>query len=95
LNAREFFEHGSWGIAETSAVLPHLEALPQHEGEKADEDVCLHPFRALLPDRAQVQLILLDAESGFGLRQLDIGRNRYEAPTSRSRDSSAIHPGMS
>jgi transposase-like protein len=22
-------------------------------------------------------------------------RNRYEAPTSRSRDSSAIHPGMS
>jgi undecaprenyl-diphosphatase len=30
---------------------------------------------------------------GLGLNQ--IIRNRYEAPTSRSRDSSAIQPGMS
>ena len=54
LNAREFFEHGSWGISETSAALPHLEALPQHEGEKADEDMSLHAFGTLVPDRAQV-----------------------------------------
>ena len=54
LNAREFFEHGSWRITETRAALPHLEALPQHEGEKADEDMCLHAFGALVPDRAQV-----------------------------------------
>jgi len=73
LNARELFEHGSWGIAETSAALPHLEALPQYEGEKADEDMCLHAILALVPDRTKVELVLLDAESGFGLRQLDIG----------------------
>src|SRR6267143_5956162 len=51
LNARELFEHGSWGIAEASAALPHLEALPQHEGEKADKDMCLHTILALVPDR--------------------------------------------
>lgn len=27
LNAREFFEHGSWGIAETSAALPRSQLL--------------------------------------------------------------------
>jgi hypothetical protein len=42
LNAREFFEHGSGGIAETSTALPHLEAFPQHEGEETDQDMCLH-----------------------------------------------------
>src|SRR5206468_13033892 len=73
LNAREFFEHGSWGIAETRAALPHLEALPQHEGEKADEDMCLHAFGALVPDRAQVELVLLDTKGGFGLGKLYVG----------------------
>jgi len=73
LNARELFEHGSWGIAEASAALPHLEALPQHEDEKADKDMCLHTILALVPDRTKVELVLLNAENGFGLRQLDIG----------------------
>jgi hypothetical protein len=38
LNACEFFEHGAWRVSETGALLPHLKALPQHEGEKADKD---------------------------------------------------------
>jgi hypothetical protein len=67
LNAREFFEHRSRGIAETRTALPHLEALPQHKGEKADQDMCLHAFRALVPDRTKVELVLLDAESGFDI----------------------------
>jgi hypothetical protein len=52
---------------------PHLEALPQHEGEKADEDMYLPAILALVLDRTTVELVLLDKESGFGLRQLDIG----------------------
>jgi hypothetical protein len=49
-------------------LLPHLEALPQHEGDEAHEDVGLDAIIALMPD----ELIFLDTESGFGLRELDI-----------------------
>jgi hypothetical protein len=50
-----------------------LEALPQHEGKEADEDMSLHAVLALMPDRADVQLILLDAKRRFGLGELDVG----------------------
>ena len=73
LNAFEFFQDAAWGIAETGVALPHLEALPQHEGEKADQDMGLNAILALMPDRTYVQLILLDTESGFSLCELDIG----------------------
>ena len=73
LNAREFFEDGARGIAETCAALPHLQALPQHEGKKADKDMSLYAILALVPDRAEVELVLLDTKSGFGLGELDIG----------------------
>ena len=64
---------GARRVSEAGAALPHLEALPQDEGEKADEDVSLDAVLALMPDRTEVQLIFLDAESGFGLGELDIG----------------------
>jgi hypothetical protein len=35
LNPLEFFQDSARGIAETCAALPHLQALPQHEGKKA------------------------------------------------------------
>ena len=73
LNACELFEYRARRVSETCALLPHLEALPQHEGEKADEDMSLNALRALVPDRPHVQLILLDTESGFGLGELDVG----------------------
>src|SRR5258708_4817087 len=61
LNARELFQDGARGIAEPCALLPHLEALPQHEGKKADEDMSLHTILALVPDRTDIELIFLDA----------------------------------
>ena len=67
LNALEFFKDDAWRIAEARAALPHLQALPQHEGKKADEDMSLHAMLALVPDRTDVELVLLDAKSGFGL----------------------------
>lgn len=73
LNAFEFFQDDARRITETCAALPHLQALPQHEGEKADEDMSLHAILALVPDRTEVELVLLDAEGGFGLGELDIG----------------------
>ena len=73
LDACKLFEDGSRRVSESRAVLPHLEALPQHEGEEADENMGLNAVFALMPDRPHVQLILVDAESGFGLSELDIG----------------------
>ena len=42
LDAGELVEHGAREVAQAGALLPHLEALPQHEGEEADQDVSLH-----------------------------------------------------
>jgi hypothetical protein len=47
LNAFELFKDDARRNAETSAALPHLRALPQHEGKKADEDMSLHAIFAL------------------------------------------------
>ena len=52
LNACEFFEDRTWRVSEAGALLPHLEALPQHEGEEAHEDMDLKraPIGANLED---------------------------------------------
>ncbi len=73
LNACEFFEDRARRVSEAGAALPHLQALPQHEGKKAYDDVGLDAVLALMPDWTDVELIFLDAKSGFGLRQLDVG----------------------
>src|SRR6266404_8402262 len=73
LNALDFFQDGARRITETRAALPHLQGLPQNEGKKADEDVSLHAILALVPDRTDIELILLNSKSGFGLCELDIG----------------------
>jgi hypothetical protein len=73
LNARKLFEDGARRVSKAGALLPHLEAFPQHEGEKAHEDMSLDTVFALVPDRTHVELILLDTKGGFGLRELDVG----------------------
>jgi len=76
LDSRKLFEDGARRISEACALLPHLEALPQHEGKKADkkadEDMSLNAVLMLMPDRTEVELIFLDAERGLGLGELDI-----------------------
>ena len=71
LNARELFEHGSWGIAEASAALPHLEALPQHEGSFAsppDHEQDASELRQQAeqgePEHAEIVLVRRDRASG-------------------------------
>ena len=73
LNSCELFEYRPWGVAKPGALLPHLQALPQHESEEAHEDVGLDALRALVPDRAHVQLIFLDPKGRFSLGELDVG----------------------
>src|SRR5262245_21363553 len=61
LNARDLFENGAGGVSE-AARLPHLEALPQYEGDKAHR-----MWASTRSTRAHLELILLDAKRRFGL----------------------------
>ena len=72
LDARQLFEDRTRRISKAGALLPHLEALPQHEGKKADEDMSLDAVLVLMPDRTEVELVFLDAKRGLGLGELDI-----------------------
>jgi len=47
LNVCEFFEDRAWRVPKPSALLPHLEALPQHEGEEAHQDMGLQAVGTL------------------------------------------------
>ena len=67
LNARQFLEESPRRVSEACTLLPHLKAFPQHESEEANENMSLNPVFALMPDRTDVQLILLDAESGLDI----------------------------
>jgi hypothetical protein len=73
LNARKLFKNRARRISEPCTLLPHLKALPQHEGEKANQDMGLNAILALMPDRPHLELVLVDAESGLGLGELNIG----------------------
>jgi hypothetical protein len=73
LNARELFKNRARRISKVRTLLPHLQALPEHEGEKANEDTRLNAILALMPDRPQLELGFVDAESSLGLGELDIG----------------------
>ena len=48
-DARQLFEDRTRRISKACALLPHPEALPQHEGEKSDEDMRLAAILALMP----------------------------------------------
>jgi hypothetical protein len=67
LDARQLLENGARRVAEAGALLPHLKALPQYEGEKAHHDMSLNAVLALVPDRANIELTLLDFEGGFDI----------------------------
>lgn len=41
---------------------------PQHEGEKADENVSLNPALVLMPDRTDGGLIFLDTKGGLAFQ---------------------------
>ena len=62
-DACEFLEDGARRVTETGALLPHLQALPHYEGEEAGEDMGLNAILALMPDRTQVQLVVLNAKA--------------------------------
>src|ERR1700737_1643393 len=73
LNAGKLFKDGAGRISQACALLPHLQGLPEDEGEEADQDMCLDAILALMPDRTHAEFVLLDAKRRFGLRELNVG----------------------
>src|SRR5207253_9199862 len=72
LDAAEFIENRPRAVAQPRLALPLLQRLPEHIGEEAHQDVRLDPLGLLMPDRPERELTLLDAEGGFGLRELHV-----------------------
>ena len=77
VNARKLSENRARAVAKPGAGLPLLKRLPQRVGEKADQDVCLDAVLLAVPDRANAQIGLLDAESGFSFAQLNVGLPQF------------------
>src|SRR5205807_4616349 len=68
-----FFEKRARAVSEIGADHPLLEGLPQYIGEEANKDVRLYPSGLVVPDRADGQITLVNAERRFGLGELDVG----------------------
>jgi hypothetical protein len=61
----QFLQHTAWLVAE-SCVLTHLaKRLPQHVRQETDEDVSEDTVFFLVPDRANLEIALMDAEGRF------------------------------
>jgi hypothetical protein len=60
-------------MAEPCPLATLGKCLPENVGQKADEDVSQHAVFFLMPDWAQPQIALVDAERRLGLGQLDLG----------------------
>src|SRR5262249_28594166 len=73
LYPRQLVQDGARRVSEAGALLPHLKGFPQHEREKANQDMGLNAVLSLVPDRPHVQLALLDPKGGFRLSELNIG----------------------
>jgi len=54
-------------LAQSGPVAELAEGLPEHIGQEAHQDVCLHAVLLLTPDRPQTQIALVDAERAPGL----------------------------
>ena len=68
----QFLQYTAWLVAE-SYLLTHLaERLPQHVRQETDEDVRKDTIFLLVPDWANLEIALMDAEGRFRLGQLDV-----------------------
>jgi hypothetical protein len=80
-DATHLLEHGAGTRAESGPLLPALQRLPERKRQEADQDVGLDAILSLVPDRADLQIALLDPEGGLRLAELDVGAPQlFRAP---------------
>ena len=57
------------GAAEAARLHPLLERAPEHERQKANQNVRLCAVFLVMENRAQAEVVFRNAERGLGLRQ--------------------------
>ena len=65
----EFIDQYARGVAEAAEFHPAGQCFPQGISQEADQDVCLDAVRAVMPDGADRQFVLGDAERPFTIGQ--------------------------
>jgi len=73
LYLRYLIKHFPGLIAQTRCPTHLSEGFPKDKCEEAHQNVRLNPFFLLVPNRANRQIALMNAERGFSLSELDVG----------------------
>jgi hypothetical protein len=66
-NRADFLDQLPRTVTEPFAMHPHLQASPERQRQKADQDVRFDPLGFPMKDRPQAQIVLADLERIFGL----------------------------
>ena len=69
----ELFKYLPRFIAESALMAAGGQRLPQHIGQKTNQDVCAHAMLAVVPYRSDLQVRLVHAKGGLGFRELHVG----------------------
>src|SRR5438128_5276539 len=69
----ELFKEGTRAVTESGADHPLFECLPEHVGEKADQNVRFDPSGLVMPDRADRKIALVNAERRLRFSELNVG----------------------
>jgi len=64
-------------VAQAGLAALRFQRFPYPIGQEANQNMSLHPLRLLVPDRAQLQIGLLDVEGVFGFGRLDVGPPQF------------------
>ncbi|MEO2047845.1 MAG: hypothetical protein ABGX16_14895 [Pirellulales bacterium] len=65
----QLLQNATWFVTDPRLLTHLTEHLPQHVCQKADEDVSKNAVFLLMPDRADLEVTLMNAESRFRLGQ--------------------------
>ena len=68
----QFVEDSARFVAQAAGLGHLVQRFPQHVGQEADEDVSKDAVFLLVPNRANLQVALVEAKGGFRLGQLDV-----------------------
>ena len=70
-------EHTAWFVSQAGCRTQLAQRFPQHVAQEAHENVSQDSVFFLMPDRADRQVAVVDAECGFGFGQLDVGLPQF------------------
>ena len=69
----QLFQQLPRGASEAAALHPLLQCAPQHQPQKANQNVRLRAVLRAVENRPQAEVVFADPEAIFDLRQADVG----------------------